>query len=198
MLPHEELASVIVDALTAHGLGHLTVHVDAELACTMQGQIASLEDEAIAIDLAYVNGAFDVTTDFLPLDGEAWPEPEASEAPAPDGLVGTTYLVERGDSYWRIADKLWGDGRHYERIRSANPGKERLHPGMFLEIPEAPEPEAQPSGDVHVVVKGDTWWGLAKRYLGDGRRHAELKAANAHIKVIKPGDQVTIPTSLLA
>lgn len=30
----------------------------------------------------------------------------------------------------------------------------------------------------HVVSRGETWWGLAQRYLGDGGRFAELKQAN--------------------
>lgn len=31
----------------------------------------------------------------------------------------------------------------------------------------------------YVVARGDTWWGLAERFLGDGRRFAELKERNA-------------------
>ena len=31
---------------------------------------------------------------------------------------------------------------------------------------------------IHTVVKGDTLWDIAKKYLGDGSRYPEIKALN--------------------
>lgn len=50
--------------------------------------------------------------------------------------------------------------------------------------------------DSHTVVKGDTLWGIAKKYLGDGARYPELVKANPQIKnpnLIFVGQVIRIP-----
>lgn len=43
----------------------------------------------------------------------------------------------------------------------------------------SPPPAAPAPATTYVAERGDTWWGLAERFLGDGRRFAELKERNA-------------------
>jgi 5'-nucleotidase len=47
------------------------------------------------------------------------------------------YLVQKGDTLWRIAAKLYGNGQRYRDIAAANPGIEptRLRVGQKLLIP---------------------------------------------------------------
>lgn len=47
---------------------------------------------------------------------------------------------------------------------------------------------------VHTVVKGDTLWGIAKKYLGDGGRYPEIIALNGlKSTVLRVGQKLTIP-----
>lgn len=49
----------------------------------------------------------------------------------------------------------------------------------------------------HTVVRGDTLWGLAQKYLGAGRRWTEIQAANPGIDPSKlmPGQRLLIPAN---
>lgn len=59
--------------------------------------------------------------------------------------VGFRYRVRRGDSYWAIAQKLYGDGNWYTKIARANAAgsaTRALQPGDTLLVPnleEAPD-----------------------------------------------------------
>ena len=47
---------------------------------------------------------------------------------------------------------------------------------------------------VHVVVRGDTLWGISKKYLGEGRRYTEIKTLNnLNSNTIYPGQRLRIP-----
>lgn len=89
-------------------------------------------------------------------------EPSSSAAAAAAARAAATvavYEVKRGDSFWRIAEKVWGDGRRWPEIRDANAGlmKNRppnlIHPGDRLSIPLQPAaglipaPEPWPEAD---------------------------------------------------
>ena len=72
-----------------------------------------------------------------------------------------------------------------------------------------PMPADEPSGQTHTVVAGDTYWELARRYLGNPLRWKEVMNANMDflknrpkkqfrltpdpIPVIRPGDELQIP-----
>lgn len=47
----------------------------------------------------------------------------------------------------------------------------------------------------HTVVKGDTLWGIAKKYYGDGAQYPKIASANgvSNPNLIKPGQVFTIP-----
>ena len=68
--------------------------------------------------------------------------PTASAAPTPKAAVeaARTYTVESGDSLWKIAEELYGDGAKYTHIFEANrdtlDDPDRIFPGQVLKIPD--------------------------------------------------------------
>ena len=52
-----------------------------------------------------------------------------------------------------------------------------------------------PAARTHVIVKGDTLYSLARRYLGHGRRWKEIQAANPRLnpKKLRIGQEIVIP-----
>ncbi len=64
------------------------------------------------------------------------PAPQAAPEPAPQLI--RTYTVERGDSFWKIAKKVYGDGMRMKDIEAANPGVDpmRIRIGDEIVLPE--------------------------------------------------------------
>lgn len=60
------------------------------------------------------------------------------------------------------------------------------------------EEDHAPSASSYTVVKGDTLWGIAKRYYGDGALYTKLANANveqiSNPNLIFPGQVLTIPS----
>ncbi|MCL5667139.1 MAG: putative Ig domain-containing protein [Patescibacteria group bacterium] len=123
------------------------------------------------------------------------------------------YTVKRGDTLWSIAQRFYGDGSRWREILEANTDKVKnprtMRVGITLVIPGVPAgatigssagaatPAAelqrikaelgspiQPLG-TYTVKRGDTLWGLAQRYYGDGTKWIYIQAANAE-KVPNP------------
>jgi nucleoid-associated protein YgaU len=69
--------------------------------------------------------------------------PASKPTPAqPEGdtsVSGRTYVVERGDSLWKIAKRHYGDGEKWRKIYEANRDQikdpDLIHPGQKLRIP---------------------------------------------------------------
>ena len=61
------------------------------------------------------------------------PEPSATPAPKP----GTTYTIVKDDTFWSIAQRVYGDGKLWTKIKQANPGvdMDALKVGQVIKIP---------------------------------------------------------------
>ncbi len=133
----------------------------------------------------------------------------------PSTGAATTYTVVAGDSFWRIAEQLYGDGSKYPLIRDANPSVDPnvLRPGMRLVIPPAPAPQppstlasesatgeqqlpaGAPAGSTtYVVQQNDSYWKIALAEYGNGLYHYVLQEANGIAAgSLRPGMVLIIP-----
>lgn len=96
------------------------------------------------------------------------------------------YVVQRGDSWWEIAEQLLGDGLRWSEIRQANLDRtmpngvvitrstESLSEGWALRVPVDADTtqltmpgDGQEPGDLVLVEKGDHFWAIAEQTLAN-------------------------------
>lgn len=135
------------------------------------------------------------------------PATEHVKPPAPT----MTYTTRRGDSLWKIAQQLLGDGTRYTELVDLNRDvlgdrPDFLPIGLALRVPAIDDTHAGRSTSSYVVKDGDTLWDIADRELGDPERYREIFDASTHIKqpdggrltdpdLIVPGWTLTIPAT---
>ncbi|KAE8765367.1 LysM peptidoglycan-binding domain-containing protein [Georgenia thermotolerans] len=122
----------------------------------------------------------------------------AAAEPAPPLAEPATvpYTVRQGDSLWKIAKNLLGDGRRYHELVALNtellerdPGF--ILPGTVLQVPDTRPIQTAPDG-AYVVQPGDTLSQIAADLLSDADRWPELLEESKH--TIQPdGDQLSDP-----
>jgi LysM repeat protein len=108
------------------------------------------------------------------------------------------YKVQKGDSWWQIAQNKLGNGNRYMELVRFNGYSTPpvIHPGDIVKIPctnTAPQPAPAPQYRTHTVKPGESYWSIAEKYLGKGIRWTEIKALNGSKEVIHPGDVLKIP-----
>ena len=132
----------------------------------------------------------------------------APEVPKEEPKVETEeYPARLTTGYYRVR-KSWKDNRSqvgaYRVLANAKAAADR-NPGTFVftddgkalypekETEQEPAP-APVTYRVHTVVKGDTLWDIAKKYLGNGSRYPEIKELNnLTSNVIYSGWKLKIP-----
>lgn len=96
-----------------------------------------------------------------------------------------TLQVQKGDSWWRLAERYLGSGTRWYELRSLNPAvneqPEFLKLGTTIVVPEAGNARAATLGTHIIVKKGDTFWTLARTHLGRGSAWGCLASANPEI-----------------
>ncbi|MFD1826768.1 LysM peptidoglycan-binding domain-containing protein [Mumia zhuanghuii] len=134
----------------------------------------------------------------------------AAAGTSPKERSTVDYTVKRGDSLWRIADQLLGDGARFPEIVELNHAVLNGRPdfilaGTVLKVPhEADEPAGDSPPGGYAVKPGDTLSGIAEAELGDPARYGELAEASRGTvqsdgsrltdpNLIRPGWEITIP-----
>ncbi len=134
--------------------------------------------------------------------------------------VGTeqTYVVKDGDTYWTIAQNLWGDGSLHTHLQKANPRilPNDLRPRMTITVPPklvvvsstsvSASVAAASSGATgvdsltgkryYIVKKGDNgFWDISKAVYGDGSHWKLIESANPGLdsRKLRPGQKVLCP-----
>ena len=207
-----------VSAPSLPGLG-LPQHGARQLVAVAALLFIATSTVSLAVSPAPVHAASAAPVPHTPQLGSADTAPVLAEsAPVPTGVSASPataiidYTVKRGDSLWRIAERMLGDGGRYREIVDLN--REVLHgrpdfivAGTVLKVPQ----EADSSATDHTVKEyevqpGDTLSEIAETQLGDPLRYPDLFQASrdtiqhngAHLTdpdLIKPGWTITIPNT---
>lgn len=76
------------------------------------------------------------------------PELDMSQ-PVGGANAGSSYVVQRGDSLWKIAEKTLGDGRRWKELAALNGVRnpDLIRPGQVIRLPGGggPDPRMRPS-----------------------------------------------------
>ena len=207
-----------VPAPSLPGLG-LPQHGASQLVAVAALLFIATPTVSLAVSPAPVHAASAAPVPHTPQLGSADTAPVLAEsAPVPTGVSAAPataiidYTVKRGDSLWRIAERMLGEGGRYTEIVELN--REVLHgrpdfivAGTVLRVPQ----EADSSATDHTVEEyevqpGDTLSEIAETQLGDPLRYPDLFEASrdtiqhngAHLTdpdLIKPGWTITIPNT---
>ena len=122
----------------------------------------------------------------------------------PEGMTGIAAMVsrrvERGDSWWKLAEMYLGDGARWRELRGMNPAgtnrPELLLLGSTVRVPAGVVGRARPAEKSVTVQKGDTLWGMAREHLGRGAAWKCLMEANPELREperLRIGQRVLLP-----
>lgn len=98
------------------------------------------------------------------------------ETEIPPSTNTTTYIVQKGDSLWSIANKF---NTTVENLRNLNRlTSDTLQIGQELIVPNENNEEKPETTISYTVKKGDSLWKIAQTMLNDGSRYKEIAEKN--------------------
>jgi nucleoid-associated protein YgaU len=93
--------------------------------------------------------------------------------------------VQRGQSWWKLAEMYLGDGARWRELRALNTDaagrKELLLQGSTVLVPDNMSLTNRASKRTIEVQKGDSLWSLSAQYFGRGTAWGCLAAANPQV-----------------
>lgn len=130
----DEVDRTIEAAMEHAGISSVDVQVDGNGFATIRGVVTSEEDRDTIASLVE---NFQVTGVDLQIEiVEPEPIPEAPPAPA-DATI--EYTVKKGESWWGIAARHYGDGTLHAALKAHNGSPRMLHPGHVIKLPPKAE-----------------------------------------------------------
>ncbi len=121
-----------------------------------------------------------------------WVDAATVSAVKAEASGDTVYVVKKGDTLSGIAAKY---GTTYQALAEYNgiTNPNIISVGQKIKIPKKGA-TAAPTVRKHTVVRGDTLWALAVKYLGNGSRYPEImKASGITSTTLTAGQVLTIP-----
>ena len=94
--------------------------------------------------------------------------------------VSDEYPTKLTDGYYRVR-KAWSDKKSQlgaYRVLAYAKAKADNNPGYYVFDPTGKAIYPSEKYRIHTVVKGDSLWNIAKKYLGNGSRYPEIKELN--------------------
>ena len=124
--------------------------------------------------------------------GQVLKVPNSTSTGGSGSTVIIKYRVQRGDTLWSIAQRFYGNGNLYNKIKEANNlTDDVIYVGQFLNIPRQGETASQM---IYIVKEGDTLWSIAENLLGNPNYYNYIKAANGLTNnTIYAGQRLIIP-----
>lgn len=110
--------------------------------------------------------------------------------------------VERGDSWWKLAENYLGSGARWKELREMNPAGTAARAPEFLLLGSTVLVPARVAGRETAVAKsvtvrkGDTLWSMAREHLGRGAAWKCLAEANPELgepERLQIGARVMLP-----
>lgn len=97
-----------------------------------------------------------------------------------DEVTTEEYPAKLTEGYYRVR-KAWTDKKSQlgaYRILANAKAKADKNSGYFVFAPDGTAIYPTEEYRIHTVVRGDSLWAIAKKYLGNGSRYPEIKALN--------------------
>ena len=118
--------SVIAAALQVAGASGVVVRIDDQGTCHLSGTVRDEKQAESVLTMVENAGFEDIQVSWTQI-----------------GAVATvvdqqTYRVQKGETWWSIAVRFYGDGHKRELLRAANGDAEQLAVGDVLVIPKLP------------------------------------------------------------
>jgi nucleoid-associated protein YgaU len=105
--------------------------------------------------------------------------------------------VQRGQSWWKLAERYLGNGARWQELRRLNAestgSPDVLMLGTIVLVPERVQPRRSSPQRTITIEKGDTLWALARQHLGRGSEWMCLAQVNPQLSNYA---QLTIGASL--
>lgn len=131
----KELELTMEEAMEHAGISGIDAQIGEDGFCRLVGTVASDEDRQTVIAMAeqFAVTGIDAQLEVVP------PPAEDAGAAAPEVSAGgdqpVKYKVKAGESWWGIAQRVYGDGLLWKSLKAANNNPRMIHPGTEIVLP---------------------------------------------------------------
>jgi len=144
------------------------------------------------IDVNAFRGTVDELRRLLAPGAGAKPAPKPAPAATPVASSGKTHKVVKGDTLSGIAGRY---GTSVAKLLSLNPSIKNpnlIYPGQRIKLPSGAAASKPTPKDTHTVAKGDTLWGIARKYKTTVAKLMRLNPGIRNADLIFPGQKIRL------